>query len=185
MIELMIKLTSITKRIVPVSLVTSALFMIFGTTLRAQTKSMDPAELQVLTGIIVVDSLPTVHYKTIVSEMNQPLSRHLFYLKGFDLCSSLVDQDEMTLGKEERDYLVERFATMEVANLNKLVREPKNHTLKKLEGHDWSVISLPVVFRDGTYAIYYSKGEYSGQFVLMKNIDGSWKEVCYASIWSE
>lgn len=153
--------------------------------LHAQAKSMDPAELQVLTEIVAADSLPTVHFKSIVSEMNQPLSRHLFYLKGFDLCSSLVDQDEMTLSKEERDYLVERFATMEAENLNKLVREPKNHTLKKLEGHEWSVISLPVVFREGSYALYYSKGEYSGQFVLMKNMDGSWREVCYASLWSE
>lgn len=153
--------------------------------LHAQSKTMDPLELQVLTEVVAADSLPTVHYKTIVSEMNQPLSRHLFYLKGFDLCSSLADQDEMTLSKEERDYLVERFATMETENLNKLVREPKNHTLKKLEGHEWSVISLPVVFREGAYAIYYSKGEYSGQFVLMKNLDGSWKEICYASIWSK
>lgn len=153
--------------------------------LYAQAKSMDPAELQVLTEIVAADSLPTVHYKTIVSEMNQPLSRHLFYLKGFDLCSSLVDQNEMMLSKEERDYLVERFATMEAENLNKLVREPKNHTLKKLEGHEWTVISLPVVFREGAYALYYSKGEYSGQFVLMKNMDGTWKEVCYASLWSE
>ncbi len=153
--------------------------------LHAQAKSMDPAELQVLTEIVAADSLPTVHYKTIISEMNQPLSRHLFYLKGFDLCSSLVGQNEITLSKEERDYLVERFATMESENLNKLVREPKNHTLKKLEGHEWSVVSLPVVFREGTFAIYYSKGEYSGQFVLMKNMDGSWKEVCYASIWSQ
>ena len=161
------------------------IFLASAEALHAQAKSMAPAELEVLTEIVVADSLPTIYFKSIVTEMNQPLSRHLFYLKGFDLCNSLVDPDEMALSKEERDYLVERFASMEATNLNKLVREPKNHTLRKLEGHEWSVISLPVVFRDGQYAIYYSKGEYSGQFVLMKNMDGTWRDVCYSSIWSE
>ena len=89
------------------------------------------------------------------------------------------------LDKEEINYIVERFTTMEIANINKLIRDPKNHTLKQLKGHNWFVISLPVVFRDGKYAIYYSKGAYSGQFILMKNIDGTWKDVCYSSVWNE
>ena len=93
--------------------------------------------------------------------------------------------DSTILNQEEINYLVERFSTMEIENINKLIRDPKNHTLKQLKGHDWTVISLPVVFRDGEYAIYYSKGAYSGQFILMKNIDGTWKDVCYSSIWSE
>ena len=151
----------------------------------SQKKAIDGPELEVLREIVLADSIPTVYFKTTVSELHQPLSRHLFYLRGFDVCSSLVDLDSVKLDKEEQDYIVDRFASMEVANINKLVRDPKNHTLKQLEGHEWSVISLPVVFRDGQYAIYYSKGEYSGQFILMKNIDGSWKNVCYSAVWSE
>lgn len=150
-----------------------------------QSKSIDPSELEVLSEIVLADTIPTVYYKTIVSEMNQPLSRHLFYLGDFDLCNSLVNSDSVRLDKEEREYIVERFSTMEIANINKLVREPKNHTLKQLKGHEWTVISLPVVFRDGKYAIYYSKGEYSGQFILMKNMEGTWKDVCYSAVWSE
>jgi hypothetical protein len=150
-----------------------------------QSKSIDESELQVLRDIVLADSLPTVYYKTTISELSQPLSRHLFYLRDFDLCSSLVNPDSVKLSREDRDYLLERFASMEVANINKLVKDPKNHTLKQLKGHDWLVISMPVVFRDGKYAIYYSKGEYSGQFILMKNIGGSWKDVCYASVWNE
>ena len=117
--------------------------------------------------------------------MNQPLSRHLFYLSDFDLCSTLEHPDSAKLDKEERDYIVERFSTMEVTNINKVVKIPKNYTLKKLEGHNWFVISMPVVFREGEYAIYYSKGEYSGQFVLLKKIGGSWIQVCYSSVYSE
>jgi len=150
-----------------------------------QSKSIDESELQVLREIVLADTIPTVYYKTTVSDLNQPLSRSLFYLSEFDICNSLVNLDSMTLNKEERNYLVERFTTMDIANINKLIRDPKNHTLKQLKGHNWFVISLPVVFRDGKYAIYYSKGAYSGQFILMKNIEGTWKDVCYSSVWNE
>lgn len=150
-----------------------------------QSKSIPESELQVLKEIVVSDTIPTVYYKTINSDLNQSLSRQLFYLSDFDICSSLVNLDSMKLKKEERDYLVDRFSTMEVFNVNKLIREPKNYSLKQLDGHNWSQISLPVVFREGQYAIYYSKGAYSGQFVLMKNVEGNWKDICYTSVWSE
>ncbi len=153
--------------------------------MHAQAKDIDENEIQVLRNIVMTDTIPTIYFKTTVSEMNQPLSRHLFYLSDFDICSSLVHPDSAKLGDEERKYIVERFSTMEVTNINKVLREPKNFTLKKLEGHDWFVISMPVVFRDGEYAIYYSKGEYSGQFVLMRKIGGSWVDVCYSSVYSE
>lgn len=150
-----------------------------------QSRTIDESELQVLRDIILVDSIPAVYYKTTISELNQPLSRLMFYLDGFDICSSIVNLDSIKLSKEDLDYLVERFSTMEIANINKLIKDPKNHTLKQLKGHNWSVISLPVVFRNGKYAIYYSKAAYSGQFILMKNIDNKWKDVCYSSVWSE
>ena len=150
-----------------------------------QSKSIDESELQVLREIVLTDTIPTVYYKTTVSDLNQPLSRNLIYLSEFDICNSLVDLDSMTLTNKERNYLAERFTTMNTVNINKLIREPKNHTLKQLNGHNWSVISLPVVFRDGKYAIYYSKGAYSGQFILMENIEGTWKDVCCSSIWNQ
>ena len=142
----------------------------------SQSKSIDATELQVLTEVVLSDSIPAIYYKTIVSDLNQPLSRQLFYLTDFDLCNSLVQSDSMAMTKEERNYLVDRFTAMQPENINKLIRDPKNHTLKQLKGHNWFQISLPVVFRDGQYAIYYSKGAYSGQFILMKQIDGSWKK---------
>lgn len=161
------------------------LFLISPFGLQGQKKEIDATELEVLRKIIQNDTVPTVYFKTTVSEMNQPLSRHLFYLSDFDLCSTLEQPDSAKLKKEERDYIVERFSTMEVTNINKVVKIPKNYTVKKLEGHNWFVISMPVVFREGEYAIYYSKGEYSGQFVLLKKIGGSWIEVCYSSVYSE
>jgi len=155
-------------------------------TIRSQSKkTIDPTEIEVLRNIIMNDTVPTVFFKTTISELNQPLARHLFYLSDFDLCSTLVNPDSVKLNKDERDYIVERFTTMEVMNINKLIRIPKNYTVKKLEGHNWFVISMPVVFREGEYAIYYSKSEYSGQFVLMKKIGGSWIDVCYSSVYVE
>ncbi len=173
------------KRFFLISMIIGISFLASYKSITFQSKAINEEELGVLRDIVLADSLPIIYYKTTISDINQPLSRHLFYLSDFDICNSLVNMDSMALDREERNYLVERFSTMEIANVNKLVREPKNHTLKKLQGHDWLVISLPVVFRDGKYAIYYSKGEYSGQFILMKNIDGSWKDVCYYSIWNE
>jgi len=154
--------------------------------LRSQSKkTIDESEIQVLRNIIMNDTIPTVFFKTTISELNQPLARHLFYLSDFDLCSTLVNPDSVKLDKEERDYIVERFSTMEVMNINKLIKNPKNYSVKKLEGHNWFVISMPVVFREGEYAIYYSKSEFSGQFVLMKKIGGSWIDVCYSSVYVE
>jgi len=151
----------------------------------SQSKSIDGTELEVLKEVVLSDSIPTVYYKTIISDLNQPLSRQLFYLSDFDICSALVNLDSVKLNKKDRNYIVERFTTMESVNINKLIRDPKNHSLKQLKGHNWIQISLPVVFREGKYAIYYSKGAYSGQFILMKNIDGNWKDVCYSAVWSE
>lgn len=146
---------------------------------------MDPSELEVLRSVVMSDTIPTVYFKTIVSDLNQPLSRQLFYLTDFDVCNFLVNQDSMALNREERSYLAERFTTMETGNINKLVRDPKNYSLKDMKGHDWFQISLPVVFREGNYAIYYAKTAYSGQFILMKKIDGVWSDVCYSAVWSE
>ena len=151
----------------------------------SQSKSIDASELEVLREIVLTDSIPTIYFKTTVSDLNQPLSRHLFYLYDFDICRSLMNVESIKLSEEERLYIVDRFTTMEVTNINKLIRDPKNYTLKQLKGQNWFVISLPVVFRDGKYAIYYSKGAYRGQFVLMKNIDDGWKDVCYSSVWNE
>lgn len=148
-------------------------------------KTIDPAEIEVLRNIIMNDTVPTVYFKTTTTEMSQPLARHLFYMSDFDLCSSLVHPDSTKLNKEERAYIVDRFETMEVTNINKVIRIPKNYTVKKLEGHNWFVVSMPVVFREGEYAIYYSKSEYSGQFVLKKKIGGSWIDVCYSSVYVE
>ena len=150
-----------------------------------QSKSIDESELRVLREIVLADTIPTVYFKTTISDLNQPLSRHLFYLSDFDICSSLVNLDSIKISEEERLYIVDRFTTMEVTNINKLIRDPKNYTLKQLKGQNWFVISLPVVFRDGKYAIYYSKRAYRGQFVLMKNVDDSWKNVCYSPVWQE
>ncbi len=161
------------------------MLVIYPSSLQGQKKEIDETEIEVLRKIIQNDTVPTVYFKTTISEMSQPLSRHLFYLSDFDLCSNLVKADSAKLDKEERDYIVERFSTMEITNINKVIKTPKNYTVKKLEGHNWFVISMPVVFREGEYAIYYSKGEYSGQFVLLKKIGGSWIEVCYSSVYSE
>jgi len=150
-----------------------------------ESKSIDESELQVLKEIVLADTIPTVYYKTTVSDLNQPLSRHLFYLYDFDICRAIMNVDNVKLEEEERLYIVDRFTTMESENINKLIREPKNYTLKQRKGDHWYVISLPVVFRDGKYALYYSKGAYSGQFVLMENIDGSWQDVCYYPVWQE
>ena len=161
------------------------IFLLSHKTEDIQSKSIDESELQVLREIVLADSIPNVYFKTTISDLNQPLSRHLFYISEFDICNSLGNMGSIKMKEEERLYILDRFSTMEVANINKLIRDPKNHTLKQAKGDNWFVISLPVVFRDGKYAIYYSKGVFSGQFVLMENIDGSWQDVCYSRVWQE
>ena len=167
------------------SVLIGILFLFSSYSVYAQAKDMDPTELEVLKEIITQDTIPTIYFKTGVTDLNQPLSRHLFYLNDFDLCSGIANLDSVKLKLEERNYLVERFANMESENINKLVREPKNYTLKKLEGSKWYVVSLPVVFRDGKYAIYYARGPFGGQFLLMENVEGIWMNVCSSTIWMQ
>ncbi|MGI9530971.1 hypothetical protein [Lutimonas sp.] len=173
------------KNLDPLFLVLIMLISFQSAKAQSKSKSIDPTELEVLKKVVTSDSIPTVYFKTIVTDLNQPLSRQLFYLSEFDLCNSLVNLDSVKLRDDERRYIVDRFSNMESQNINKLIRDPKNFSLKQLQGHNWFQISMPVVFRDGKFAIYYSKGAYSGQFILMKNIDGYWRDVCYSSVWSE
>ncbi len=161
------------------------LFLVTFPSAGQQSKDMDPTELQVLSDIIQADTIPTVYFKTAITDLNQPLSRHLYYLKGFDLCTTMENPDSLKMDMKERNYIVDRFTTMEIQNINKLIKEPKNYTLKDLKGKDWLVISLPVVFRDGKYAIYYSMKAYAGRFNLMKIIDGKWQTICYSYVWTE
>ena len=161
------------------------LVLMFDQSVYAQAKDMDPTELEVLKKIITTDTIPTIYFRTSVTDLNQPLSRHIFYLNDFDLCSGLANLDSVKLKSKDRDYIVDRFTTMESENINKLIRDPKNFTLKNLEGNNWYVISLPVVFRDGKYAIYYARGPFGGQFILMENIEGVWMNVCTSTVWMQ
>ena len=77
-----------------------------------------------------------------------------------------------------------RFETMETFNVNKLVKEPKNYTVKTLDEPKTYMVSMPVVFREGKYAIYYAKGAYGGQFLLMKKIKNYWVNVCSSTVWT-
>ena len=173
------------KRILILTSLLSLLLLTSYKSVAQQSKTIDPLELEVLSAIIQADTVPTVYFKTTISDLNQPLSRHLYYFKGFELCNSLESMDSLQMDREERNYIVDRFSTMEVENINKLIRDPKNFTLKDLKGHDWSMVSLPVVFRNGKYAIYYSIRSYKGQFNLMKKIEGSWTNICYSYVWTE
>lgn len=149
-----------------------------------QKKDLDPDELEVLKQIVLTDTVPTIFYRTTVSDLNQPLARHLFYLKNFEICTSLMNLDSARLTDEEHAYIVNRFETMEQANINKLVKEPKNFTVKTNEDPYSYIISMPVVFREGKYAIYYAKGTYGGQFLLMKKVKYQWINVCSTTVWA-
>ena len=97
------------KRFFLISMIIGISFLASYKSINFQSKDISEEELQVLREIVLVDSIPIVYYKTTISDLNQPLSRHLFYLSDFDICNALVNMDSMTLNREERNYIFVRF----------------------------------------------------------------------------
>lgn len=44
---------------------------------------------------------------------------------------------------------------------------------------------MPVVFRNGSMALFYATGTYGGEFGLLQKKQGKWERICSSIVWIE
>ncbi|MEY8860826.1 hypothetical protein [Tenacibaculum singaporense] len=141
-------------------------------------------EYEVLSSVLK-ESRGNIYYKTIIEEGNIPIESYIEnkYLE-FYLCSNGVDSP-VKIPKEEVAFLKQKVKSVSVQRIDKLFPNLKEKTTKKKERLVTSFISMPILFRNNTMAIYYSTQTYGGEFKLLQKVNGEWETICANSVWIE
>ncbi|MGQ3678869.1 hypothetical protein [Tenacibaculum discolor] len=142
------------------------------------------AEYEVLSSVLK-ESSGNIYYKTIIEEGNIPIDSYVKdkYLE-FYLCGKDVDSP-VKIPKEEVAFLKQKVKSVSVQRIDKLFPSLKEKTTKKKERLVTSFISMPILFRNNTMAIYYSTQTYGGEFKLLQKVNGEWETICANSVWIE
>ena len=141
--------------------------------------------LEVLNDVIL-KSNGEIYYKSINSDRQEPISSYVQkYLLEFHLCVKDIDRSKTKISEQEVSYLHERFSNHKIVRLDKLSSEFSEKTVKKHKRFKTVSISLPVVFRNGTMAIYYVSGTYGGGFSLLQKSNNNWNIICGNTVWIE
>lgn len=142
------------------------------------------AEYEVMSSVLKKSS-GNIYYKTIIEEGNIPIDSYVKdkYLE-FYLCGKDVDSP-VKIPKEEVAFLKQKVKSVSVQRIDKLFPSLKEKTTKKKERLVTSFISMPILFRNNTMAIYYSTQTYGGEFKLLQKVNGEWETICANSVWIE
>lgn len=141
-------------------------------------------EYEVLSSVLK-ESSGNIYYKTIIEEGNIPIDSYVKdkYLE-FYLCGKDVDSP-VKIPKEEVTFLKQKVKSVSVQRIDKLFPNLKDKTTKKKTRFKTSFISMPILFRNNTMAIYYSTQTYGGEFKLLQKVNGEWETICANSVWIE
>ncbi len=141
--------------------------------------------LEVLNDIIG-ESNGGIYYESIDSDLQKPIDSYVNkYLLEFYLCINDIDSSTTKISELEISYLKEQFSKHEIVRFDKLSAELKEKIVKNHERFKTVSISLPVVFRNGSMAIYYVSGTYGGGFNLLQKNNEKWNVICSNSVWIE
>lgn len=127
-----------------------------------------------------------IYFKTITSEFDEPISDYIDTNSlTFDLCSEEFRTGKIQFSEEEIKFLKSQFDLQVQINLNRISPKLNKKTSRKREEFITRNISLPVVFRGDTLALYYSSGRYGGQFNLLQKKSDTWQMACSSLVWIE
>ncbi|MGG8498163.1 hypothetical protein ACQY1Q_17315 [Tenacibaculum sp. TC6] len=161
------------------------LFLFINCSSNQKIAEQNNEEIKVLRYILKNSSNSSTYYKTIINDGKIPINT---YIKGeyleFYLCSKEVDSF-IKIPKQDILFLQEKFKTLSIQRLDKLLPEFKDKITKKKERFETSFISIPVLFNNNSMAIFYSLQTYGGEFKLLKKSKGEWKTICSNSVWIE
>ena len=127
-----------------------------------------------------------IYYKTINTDLQKPIHTYIeAYLLEFYLCDKDVDTSSIHISIEEVGFLKRKFENHSIVRIDKLKSGFRSKITKKHKRFKTVSISIPVVFRNGTMAIYYMSGTYWGGFNLLQKRNNKWELICSNSVWIE
>ncbi len=166
-----------------------ALFL-SGCSTTKKTKTPDPREIEVLDWILTNNDF--IFYKTITEDW-KPIYLYLqpdgLPFIGDCLFTPLLKDKELGLNKEDLNHLQREIKSQTPVNLNNIpIRNKDKLTRKKLVKQTWGApettyISMPVLLNDASIAVYYMKSDSSGEFRVLKKIDGVWRIHGFCMTW--
>ena len=162
-----------------------ALILIFSCSSNHKIFQLDKENINALHSILS-NSNETIYYKTIIEDLRKSLDSQIEpYLLEFSLCDKNINQGATKISNKEIIFLKKEFKAQSIIRIDKINPNFKNKTTKKIERFKTARISMPIVFRNGSMAIYYSNSTYGGGFNLLQKKDNRWKAICSNSVWIE
>lgn len=141
--------------------------------------------LEVLNHVLENSKGGIIYYKSINYDLNELIGSFVINGLNFDLCIKDIDSSLTKFSDQESSYLSDEFNKQNIVRIDRLKPEFEERTVKKHERFETVSISIPVVFRNGTMAIYYYSGTYGGGFNLLQKNSDNWEVVCSNSVWIE
>lgn len=131
---------------------------------------------------IINSSKHNIYYKTIIdngTSLQNPIEDYITDNLEFQFCDSNV------LNDTEIVFLRKEFKKQKKKNMFKLPLIKRENLTKEKKRLETSFISLPILFRNNTMAIYYNTQTYGGDFILLQKRNANWKVICSSSVWVE
>jgi hypothetical protein len=131
---------------------------------------------------ILSSSRNKIFYKTIINDVNslkKPINEYIKDNLQFQFCQSNI------ISEGEICFLRKKMKNLQTKSLLKLPLDYKNKLTKKKKEIEISFISIPILFRNNTMALYYNTQRYGGSFTLLQKKDSKWEIICSSSVWIE
>ncbi|WP_440120737.1 hypothetical protein [Tenacibaculum sp. Ill] len=153
-------------------------FFIYLITISCSSKKLLISENQInVLNEILHSSNNNIYYKTIVNDLEKPIEAYISNEMEFQFCENeVITPDEISFLKKQQ---------LEVVNLYKLPLDIKEKVTRKKKDIETSHISVPILFRNNTMALYYNTQRYGGNFMLLKKEKSKWKVICSSLVWIE
>lgn len=124
-----------------------------------------------------------LHKKTISHTYLREYQINFEDLNFWNPCKHKLETNNAFLNKEEWETLNSKFYKLKKQRLPNI--RPKDLNKTDSTKDETTYITLPILFRDNSYAVYYSEQGYGGQINLLKKEHGQWKEYCAYMVWIE
>lgn len=142
-----------------------------------QKKIINESQIAVLNEVLHTSN-NTIFYKTINKDLNKLVNDFITNDMEFKFC-----EKEIVFQPNEISFL--RNKKLDIVNLRKLPLKFKEKITIKRKNIEASYISMPLIFRNNTRALYYTTEKYGGSFMLLNKEKSKWKILCSSQVWIE
>ncbi len=125
-----------------------------------------------------------VYYKTINKDSEKPIENYLDR-EVFDSCICSMNNNSFNLDDKEIDFIKKQFKNQKIIDLSKIHFLSKKRLTKRRDKRNTYFISMPILFRNNTMAIYYTLQADGGYFTIVQKDGKKWDIVCSCSAWIE